>query len=338
MKQLFEYPASKSGHAPIIVIGNGFDLHHWNGKKVDTGYESFGCFLRNQKEYQEIFEWLTKTCFLPDNPTYKTKTENTSCWRDFEQSLADFDAMDIVSDYIDDSAPERYGEGLWQAERIVDSVTQQMRSALNAFISGLEYPKDINNVRCTLPEDGLYLSFNYTDTLERYYSINPSQICYIHGKAGTGEELIIGHGVNPQSIEKESPPAAPPLGLTPQQEEMWYNETSSQYSMPWDLVEKEINSYWSKSFKNTGIQLSEHQNFFQQCESKNSVMIFGHSMSEVDLPYFEEIKRRVSSNAYWTVSYHDECKKEYFAGTLSGLGVIKDKITLIRLQDICGAM
>ncbi|MBK7632982.1 MAG: hypothetical protein IPJ13_00915 [Saprospiraceae bacterium] len=49
--------------------------------------------------------------------------------------------------------------------------------------------KLLENPLVNLDINGLFLSFNYTDTLERYYKISRENIEYIHNKAGEGKIL-----------------------------------------------------------------------------------------------------------------------------------------------------
>lgn len=40
--------------------------------------------------------------------------------------------------------------------------------------------------------DNIFLTFNYTETLEEVYGINEDRVCHIHGKQG--ENILFGHG------------------------------------------------------------------------------------------------------------------------------------------------
>jgi hypothetical protein len=41
-------------------------------------------------------------------------------------------------------------------------------------------------------------------------------------------------------------------------------------------------------------------------------MIIGHSLSDVDLPYFKEIKRNIGIEVEWNVYYFSENQKDIF--------------------------
>jgi len=65
----------------------------------------------------------------------------------------------------------------------------------------------------------------------------------------------------------------------------------------------------------------------------------GHSLSKVDLPYFEEIIKSVNISAKWYVSYYaDLCDTQNYEGykhlnTLMRLGIDKNSITLFQLKE-----
>jgi hypothetical protein len=42
--------------------------------------------------------------------------------------------------------------------------------------------------------DDIFVSFNYTETLEKIYGVPESQVYHIHGYREKGDELIVGHG------------------------------------------------------------------------------------------------------------------------------------------------
>jgi hypothetical protein len=65
----------------LIVIGNGFDLHHLNGIKPDTSYHSFANFLKDRK--RELLDFLCEFFTFPDDLRDKI-------WGGFELNLGNF--------------------------------------------------------------------------------------------------------------------------------------------------------------------------------------------------------------------------------------------------------
>ena len=46
-----------------------------------------------------------------------------------------------------------------------------------------------------------FLTFNYTDTLECVYGIDAEKVLHFHGRAASGDELIVGHN-NPAKMPR----------------------------------------------------------------------------------------------------------------------------------------
>lgn len=321
----------------LFIIGNGFDLHHWRGTWPNTSYNAFAAFL--QKNRSDIFDLLLQTCFLPHDPADRL-------WAEFETALADFEPEEVfekVKDYIDDTNPHEFGAAGWETEKYINLITRNMPEALNEFIrfeSGtplaVQYPHNIDSLKLPLSQESLYLSFNYTDTLERFYQIPASQICYIHGKSGYRANLMIGHGVDPLVHHDEPRQKREPvydLLLQTSAQDPWEDPSEDHYSMSENLVREEIDLYWSRSFKDAKANLQNNSAFFDRFSNVSTVTIMGHSLSDVDLPYFEEVKRRVSSDALWEVSFYSDSEDREKKSTLMSLGIAEERIHAFRLQD-----
>lgn len=318
----------------LYIIGNGFDLYHWLETETypNTSYQNFAYYLKQHK--REIFDWLVTTCALPHDPL--GNNSGGSEWNNFEKAIGEFEGEEILEhcqNYMDDSDPHRSGEASWEAQRIVSDLTDNLKDSLRSFIVSLPYPADISSISLPIDPDALFLSFNYTDTLERYYNVSANNICYIHGKAMMEASLQIGHNISQAEIEQEETSSMPP-NLTPEQEEAWQDEMNSEYSRSGELTIGAINCYWEKSFKNAEENIEKNKSFFDRCEGVVEVIVMGHSLSEVDLPYFDKIQKRTHQYATWKVSYHDEVRKAGLVDSLIGLGVSKEKVTLFKLPSL----
>lgn len=60
------------------------------------------------------------------------------------------------------------------------------------WISSIDMEKIKKIIGFPQKDDALFLSFNYTNTLETKYNILPDKICHIHGVCGD-EKLVFGH-------------------------------------------------------------------------------------------------------------------------------------------------
>ncbi|HKG08522.1 MAG TPA: bacteriophage abortive infection AbiH family protein [Pedobacter sp.] len=186
--------------AGLYIIGNGFDLHHG----LMTGYQEFHRYVTQHDP--ELADTVDSYFELSYNDDY--------LWKDFENDLGTFDWRLFFDDYnsidltseslerneafgLEDELDERGSE-------LVDSLKEIFRD----WISDLHFPESIlAHKRINLVSAHKYISFNYTDTLERYYGVAESEILYIHGKAEDyRNELIFGHG-----YQQERDPRLPDL-------------------------------------------------------------------------------------------------------------------------------
>lgn len=98
-----------------------------------------------------------------------------------------------------------------------------IREAFHRWINQLEGGNPEMMVDIEL-EDSTFLTFNYSDTLESLYKIPNERILYLHGKANTDDELVLGHGVPLQNLEKEEESPFPSLAVGNAEEEDYYEE------------------------------------------------------------------------------------------------------------------
>ena len=75
----------------------------------------------------------------------------------------------------------------------------------------------------------------------------------------------------------------------------------------------------------------DHYNKITEVEK---VIVFGHSISEGDLKYFEVLKAKLNKNVIWSVSYYSELEKQAHKETLSQLGINNNNIVQIKITDL----
>ncbi len=140
---------------------------------------------------------------------------------------------------------------------------------------------NVNDKSCAirkfvLSNEDEYLSFNYTHTLETTYEISKDKITYIHGNVAIdnlGSPVIFGHAkCNGSNITQ-------PL---------------------LDATVKDVE----------GI-IAKYRGFFDSLPKKNidTIKVFGHSYSDIDFPYFQEIHNKLP-NAKWMFGYKNEKDKD----------------------------
>lgn len=319
-----------SKNTVLYVIGNGFDLHH----KLDTWYSSFGLFLK--EKHPDIYELFIEYYGFGDLD--EDESLKDPLWWQFEASLAQMDSellLDNYSEHVPNYSSDEFRDRdrydiQFYIESVVNKVTLEMRQAFEEFIQNVSYPEITPDNLINIDKHALFLTFNYTDTLERYYLIDRQNIMYIHNKSGENIELVLGHGIDPREFEEkeETPPK------DPEEYERWVEMKSDNYDYSIERGKDEINAYFQKSFKPTQNIISQNTSFFEKLNQVNKIFVLGHSLSNVDLPYFQEIVNNLIGIPDWIVSYHKEAEKEEKVDALSSIGIDKANITLIKITDL----
>lgn len=319
----------------LYIIGNGFDIHHG----LDTRYTSFGLYLKNK--YRDTYDLLIEHYGLSDLSTDDKSSMSDPLWWTFEESMSLLDTgsvleanIDAMPNYASDDFRDRdrYTFQI-EMERILGFLTVQLYKAFKEFILAVKFPPLNSDKIVNINLDATYLSFNYTDTLEKYYKIPDEQVLFIHEKAtdnGIDDDLILGHGIHPDNFEDE--PIEPPLGLTDEDLERWTEYQSDQFDYSFELGKEVINRYFSATFKGTEKIIENNQKFFDQLKDIDEVYVLGHSLSQIDLPYFRKINQFVKPNAKWVATFYDPDDKENHRDTLTELGITN--ISVVRMENI----
>lgn len=264
----------------LYVIGNGFDLAH----ELETKLCCFRCYLKyKDDDSRKFLEALSK--YVPFDAT----------WSNFEEALGKIDSNQIeedTMDYAQSPSDENFKDSSWG-----DPAYEASRAV--AFSSEIpKYLKEwINSIRIegrylfSFQSNALFLSFNYTNTLEIIYGISKDRICYIHGDSSTDDVLISGH--NNKFLPKENV------------------VEESDFANQIQQVNDVIKCYYNATRKETQIYMQEHKAFFEQLSSVETIEIIGHSFENtIDDDYFSYLKEKVSPNCKWEIScYSDSDRK-----------------------------
>lgn len=323
----------KKKDTTLYVIGNGFDLYH----DFKTSYQKFALFL--QKHEEGIHQYLIDYFSLPYLEKEKPEDEWDPLWSEFERALADLDIdallednRDLTPDFTLDDFKTRdmyYYEAEMQS--VVDLLTKDLRKSFKKFILSVQITKNMDVDILGLDKDARYLSFNYTNTLEKLYNITHKNITYIHGFAlDNYSDLILGHGVDPDIIQSRKNNA--PDNLSDQEKEEWYKNEEDNYEFAYEEAKTEILNYFYKSFKSTSEVIKENTQFFDDLKDIETINVLGHSVSEVDHPYFKKIIDSTKNYVKWFVTYHNESEKADIMVRLINLGIRKGQITLVKMN------
>ena len=240
-------------------------------------------------------------------------------WCSFEEALAKLDEEQLQDDnacyllgYGDDNWSDSayhdfqymIGEALSFAADIPNYFSLWI-SHINTYVS----PKILSDI---INSDCLFLSFNYTDTLESSYGIPSERILYIHGKALRGDNLILGHHERTSFQDKPIPQFQ-----SEEESELYYEN----YTEDIRIIEAReiIRTYFRVTYKDTSSIIQKNQAFFYSLSPISEVYVLGHSLSTIDFEYFCEIKKYVSLTCKWNISYHsceDYCNAQNFISAL----------------------
>ena len=144
------------------------------------------------------------------------------------------------------------------------------------------------------------------------------------------DEIILGHGIDPDNFEEETP--KPPAGVSDEELELWREQMNDQFDWSLELGKDALQSYFSSSFKDTQVVINEHRDFFDSIKGIDQVFILGHSLSGVDLPYFEKIVTSIARNPTFTVSYFGDNERISHAEALCRLGIQDNQIRMIKIE------
>ncbi len=171
--------ANCENNRKLYIIGNGFDLEH----NLPTSLNND--FKRIASKYESEDFWNI----------YQTR--ESEIWSDFENLLGnpDFNSLeDIFSGYKPDYLSDR------ESDR--DSIINQVDLNGNLENEITEFAKfaedELKNtepsqyIKNIIDLEGIYISFNYTHTLEEIYGIPKYNVLHIHGEVGKNN-LVVGY-------------------------------------------------------------------------------------------------------------------------------------------------
>lgn len=295
----------------LYIIGNGFDLHH----QIPSSYADFGRFVSAvDPRLHRLFE---KHFSFDGN------------WADFENTLAHLDIdliLDEASTYLvpysaDDWSDAYHHDYQYEVNRIVSSLSTDLKKRFTEWVCHLiiPVPSTCRVPLLDLPSHARYLTFNYTGTLQTLYGVSPDRITYIHNNAaGPDSDLVLGHGVNPKSITSLNTGAD-------------LEDQDTRVTQANDC----IGEYFSRTYKPTDSVISAHQEFFESLSEVSRIYVLGHSLSEVDWPYFALIAEKTKASAtHWIASYYDEAEVRFMKDAFSEFGLPSTKVTYAWIADI----
>ena len=266
----------------MFIIGNGFDIKHG----IRSKYSDFKDWL-SEKGHTRLISFID--IFFNNYESF---------WSDIENALGDYNYVEIA-DFCNPNKEIDYDHPFQYTYAYEDSPNVIFKPTLDDFIDYFtewvnSIDINISELLCELPPESKYLTFNYTETLEKYYGIPKENICHIHGSRLDKEKYIIGHN---KICNPENP-------FDDDSKLLYQQETFSK-----------IIRWMNDLYKDTSKIIVKHKLFFDSlCEIKQ-IIVIGFSFSDIDLPYLEEIVNKTGRDISWLIYYHtseDEKAIDYF--------------------------
>ncbi len=161
-------------------------------------------------------------------------------------------------------------------------------------------------------EKATFISFNYTQTLEKAYGIPSSNILYIHGCAATNDNLIFGHNKTPYEL---------------------LNGWENKYSEEELAVLIEAADEISILYKNVNCVIEQNTTFWQTLKNIKNIHVWGLSLSEVDMPYIKYISSIINHNdVQWEFSWYSESDKNRIVEVIVNARI--PQYSLVKLDDL----
>ena len=321
----------------LIICGNGFDLHH----HLATSYSSYKEYLeKNHRRDFKAYESLAKLGGCKD------------CWSDIEAALARVNFHTIIEKTTRNSVVQKIHEYEQGNSDELSTFAMQMAMA-TGFVSNFtgKYFFDwLSNVDVStvnrdkglrFSKDDIFVTFNYTDTLEELYGVPERRILHIHGSLSdinedtaysdileAYDDSFLGFDDNQHDhdqlddyqLDNEfsfSIHEAIRFGgiidvdnrIESLERAYITDETSEAFFRPiLDL----IRNYYRRSAKEIEDKKEELRVFLRPY-AKNSidtVRIMGHSLVSVDDSYYEDVIVPLTQNAKWEFMVHGKDRSE----------------------------
>lgn len=313
----------------LYIIGNGFDIHH----DIPSRYSDFCNWLKDND-----FDLLERLHYF-----YRIDEE---WWYQFEYKLGYPDMNDYIAKTASEAQPN-YGSddfrdrdyyvGQFVAEDEIGKLVFDIRVAFKSWIISLCAP-NIDKKILIDKDAAFFITFNYTDTLQKLYNIPLSQILFIHGSVVAGTDLVLGHNrlSDDLNLEFSLKSPIPPDNLDEEELIEWYDMYCDDgEDFIYQSVREEVVSQICNLKKDTKSIIDVNRDIFESLSDVQTIYIYGFSFSLIDEPYLNEIVNRVDiSITNWIVSYYSDRDKERAQSFFYKKGVKDIKVKYIKLSDL----
>lgn len=283
----------------LFILGNGFDLAHG----MPTGYGDFKKWLvANHRK--DVIEELQSA--------YPRKGDKDFLlWSEFEHALGEYDINTVINWSWENLflSEVSLGNQLFNNNLIDTQLPDIINEAFTKWMRSIPMPT--RPAFDFISSNAIYLTFNYTDTLEQLYHVPEQQILHIHGMASRREKLIVGHNrmIDPSVYWDDK------LDVRENNERMQRLTDMNDLCKPvYEIIER-------------------NDDFFQGLCAVQDIHILGHSCDEIDYPYFEKVKESVSKGAKWHFNPYRKKDENNMAQLIDFVGIDYEQTTGIKPES-----
>lgn len=282
----------------LVVIGNGFDRYH----ELETSFGHFGSYFEEHNpagfaQFQEVIKLSMPNLDLSNS------------WNEFETLLGeiDWDSFDEAQrSYVE--AQNGFSEH--NIELGVDGILANnhleemlgVGASFSDWVHSIILP-DRSKRKFQFTRNTAFVNFNYTETLEHFYGVDQRDIFYLHGRRGTNDRLIVGHGGLP--LGPKTKHELPEFDNDP------FIEFRQKMRKPCDEITPRLDGFLSFTFPSC----------------VDDIFVFGHSVNPIDRPYFNHIASKYP-RARWRFSYRDDAAN--MRAKINELGLKESQIEALK--------
>lgn len=285
-------------HQILYIVGNGFDLYH----HIKSRYSDFIKYVMTVDP--ELYDTIKE--YLPHDDK----------WSNLEEFLGLFDAdwlletnLMFLASYSDEKwSDASHHDYQYEVDKVVTALSYTLKKRFTTWVTRLQIPESgsFAGTLLNLDRNSPYLTFNYTNTLQKLYGVPPQNVLHIHNEAvDEASDLVLGHARNPDSVRSRNDIA------DTEDQDIRITEAN-------DIIDR----YFSATYKPTKEIIEKHLAFFRNLKAVEQINVMGHSLSEVDLPYLMEIANNIDRDRVrWVISYDHETSIPVFKGTMTNLSI-----------------
>ena len=242
--------------------------------------------------------------------------------------LSEVDLNNYVENVVIDNYPDLskddfrdrdYHAAEYEASDELGALIYHVKRTFNAWIASLDKADGSKRIHL-IRKDSLFITFNYTRTLEELYQIPDNQVLHIHCMVGD-DELILGHGKNYAKLKEdcEMTQPQPPDDLNEEELEDWYSSHSDFLTQ--QTQEVAISQIASLQ-KDVQQIISDNRPTWDNLAEVEIIHVFGFSFSDIDTPYLSTIINHINRDKVkWEISAFSNKDREKAESFMNDAGI-----------------